>query len=122
MLDHLEGLPYALYCTQATVICSEPKMSFNTSRLLGYSALSHLDTAFKIALLLSVAGVITNLVISPRGTPEYLVIVRVCYQGTGEYCQGLQVARCVFTIREEGIGLNDRVYNDRVYTCGWDRY
>src|SRR5262249_40894132 len=108
-LDHLEGLPYALYFAQATVICREPEMSFNTGRLLGNSALSHLDTALKVALLLSVAGVITNLVIRARGTPEHLVIVRICDQGTGESCQGLQVARRVLAIGEEGIGFSDRV-------------
>jgi hypothetical protein len=92
-------------------------MSFHTGRLLGNSALSHLDTALKIALLLTVAYVIPNLVIRSRGTPEHLVIVRVCYQSTGESCQGLQVARRVFTIREEDISVSDRVC-----TRGWGRY
>src|SRR5262245_59154965 len=92
-------------------------MSFNSGRLLGNSALSHLDTTLKITLLLIVACVITNLVIGPRGTPEYLVIVRVCDQGAGEGCQGLQVTRRVLAIREESVG-----FSDRVCTCGWGRY
>jgi hypothetical protein len=89
-------------------------MSFNTGWLLGHSALPHVDPALKIALLLVVAGVIANLVIRPRGTPEYLVIVRVCSQDAGESCQGLQVARRVLAIGEEGIGCSDRVC-----TRGW---
>src|SRR5262245_14516415 len=92
-------------------------MSFHTGRLLGNSTLSHLNTTLKIALLLTVACVVTNLVIRSRGTPEHLVIVRVCYQSTGESCQGLQVARRVLAIREEGISVSDRVY-----TRGWGRH
>src|SRR5690349_11661106 len=84
-------------------------MAFNTGWLLSNSALSHLDTALKIALLLTVAGVITNLVIGARGTPEHLVIVHLCDQGTGESCQGLQVTRRILAIREEGIGVSNRV-------------
>jgi hypothetical protein len=92
-------------------------MAFNTGRLLGNSALSHLDTALKIAPLLFVACVIPNLVIRSRGTPEHLVIGRVCYQGTDESCQRLPVARRIRAIREEGIGVSDRVY-----TRGGGRY
>ena len=85
-------------------------MSFHTARLLGHSPLSDLDTTLKIARLLVVARVIANLVIGTRSTPEHLVIVRVCDQGAGEGCQGLQVARRVLAIREEGIGFSDRVW------------
>lgn len=92
-------------------------MSFNTGWLLGDSALSHLDTALKIALLLAVAGVIANVVIHPRSTLEHLVIVRVCSQGACVSCQGLQVSRRVLAIGEEGIGCSDRVC-----TRGWWRY
>jgi hypothetical protein len=84
-------------------------MSLNTRRLSGHSALSHFNAALEIVRLLSVAGVITHLVIRSRGTPEHLVIVRVCFQGSGENRQGLQVACCVLAIREECIGLSARV-------------
>ena len=39
-------------------------MSFNPGWLLGNSALSHLDTTLKIALLLSVAGIVLMLVLA----------------------------------------------------------
>src|SRR6185295_16982480 len=81
----------------------------DTGRLLRDGALPHLDTALKIMLFLTVASVIADVVICSRGTPEHLVIVRLCHPGAFESRQGLTIALRVLAIREEGIGFGQGV-------------
>ena len=84
-------------------------MPFHTGRLEGDSPLARGNATLEIMLFLTRLGVIADMVVYSRRTPEQLIFVGTHLQGAFDDAEGLTIAPPVLTIGKEAIGLGSRV-------------